>query len=172
MPFWRNYYHLIWTTKQRAPIIHDDIEGPLFGYIVKKASQMGVFVYAINGTEDHVHMVVAIPPQQSVADVVKTLKGSSSNYVNQSIQPNGHFEWQRGYGCLTLGEKQRSIAEEYVRNQKQHHAEQSANHWLEHTSETDEGPLTLKTEKKREDSDLSLIRDQHGSYEISDEIPF
>ncbi len=172
MSFWRNYYHLIWATKQRLPLIQDDIEQQLFGYIVKKASQMGVFVHAINGTEDHVHMVVAIPPHQSVADMVKTLKGASSHFVNHALQPNGHFEWQRGYGCLTLGEKQLPIAEEYVHDQKQYHAKQNTNNWLEHSSETDEGPTPFRTENKMDDSDAQLLRDQYGSYEILDEMPF
>lgn len=75
MSFWRTYYHIVWTTKNREPMITPEVEPRLFAYIVGKAAELGVYVYAINGWVDHVHLVVAIPPKRSVADVVKMLKG-------------------------------------------------------------------------------------------------
>ena len=85
MAFWRNYYHLTWATKNRLPLIQTEFETQLYSYMIKKASKLDVFVYAINGTEDHMHIVAAIPPKQSVADVVKHLKGASSHYVNHEV---------------------------------------------------------------------------------------
>jgi putative transposase len=140
MPYWRNYYHITWATQDRLPLILPAFEKQLFSYMVKKASDFEVFVYALNGTQDHVHLVVAIPPKHTVAGIVKSLKGASAHYVNHVICPADHFAWQRGYGCLTVGEKQRTIAEAYVLNQKQHHAENTSNSWLERYSEEDEGP--------------------------------
>jgi len=153
------------------PLIRAEFEERLFGYMIRKAVEMGVIVYAINGTEDHVHAVVAIPPKQNVAAVVKRLKGASSHYVNHVICPDGHFAWQSGYGCLTVGEKQRNIAEKYVQEQKQHHASKSTNGWLERYADEDEGPepeglrFTVKTEVK-------FVRDEPGTYEIMGELPF
>ncbi|MGB8648871.1 MAG: IS200/IS605 family transposase [Anaerolineae bacterium] len=140
MAFWRLYYHLVWATKNREPLIQPEIEKRLYAYIVHKAAELDCYVYAINGWHDHLHLVLSIPPKHSVADVVKHLKGSSSHDLNLAEGMNHEFAWQRGYGALSVGERQRAIAEAYVANQKTHHANQTTNTWLEHDSEFDEGP--------------------------------
>mgnify|MGYP001822711518 CR=1 FL=1 len=141
MSFWRSYYHLVWATKDREPLIQPETEGRLYAYIVRKSAELGVYVYAINGWYDHVHLLVAIPPKHAVADVVKTLKGASSHYLNHEGRLDYEFAWQRGYGALTLGERQCPQAEAYVRGQKDHHEQQTANAWLERCAELNEGPV-------------------------------
>ena len=143
MAFWRLYYHLVWSTKNREYLIQPNIEARLYAYIVTKAAELNVYVYTINGWDDHIHLVVSIPPKHAVAEVVKRLKGASSHDLNHAGGLEYQFAWQRGYGALSLGEKQRAIAEDYVINQKQHHANQATNTWLEHCTEFDEGPDDL-----------------------------
>ena len=167
MTFWRNYYHVVWATKERLPLIQVGFEDALFGYLIHKALNTGLYVYGVNGMNDHLHMILAIPPKMSVAQVVKMLKGASSHYVNQFIKPEHlDFAWQRGYGCLTLGEKHRSVAIAYVENQKKHHEEQTTNAWLERYDIQDEGPIDhgiLSIE------DPGIIREEKTVYEaISD----
>lgn len=140
MPFWRTYYHLVWATKKRAPLIVPDVEPELHDYLRNKAREIGVRVYALNGWVDHVHLIVSIPPKSSVADVVKRLKGASAFHVNQSSGNEDRFAWQRGYGVLTLGERQRGRAEAYVHRQKEHRRRKTTNQWLERMDEFDEGP--------------------------------
>lgn len=140
MAFWRLYYHLVWATKNREPLLGPQVEDRLYGYLVRKAAELGVYVYAVDGWHDHVHIIVAIPPAESVAGIVKRLKGSSSHDLNLAGGLEGAFAWQRGYGALSLGERQRPDAEAYVRNQKAHHAPQVTNAWLERYAEFDEGP--------------------------------
>ena len=139
MPFWRTFYHLVWTTKNREPLITDDIEPRLYAYIVHKAAEIGVYVYAINGWTDHVHLVVAVPPHVSISQLVKNLKGSSSHDLNQQ-KLDGRFAWQRGYGVLSVGQRQIAAAEAYVKRQKEHHSTNTIVPWLERCSEIDEGP--------------------------------
>jgi len=55
------YYHLVWATKKRAPLIRPELEPHLY-YLRRKAREIGVRVYAINGWTDHVHVIAAIPP--------------------------------------------------------------------------------------------------------------
>jgi putative transposase len=85
-------------------------------------------------------LIVAIPPKHAIAEIVKRLKGASSHYLNYDVRLEQQFAWQRGYGVLSIGERQRAIAEAYVENQKQHHGEQTTNAWLERAEEFDEGP--------------------------------
>jgi putative transposase len=140
MAFWRLYYHLVWATKNREHLLRPEVEARLFPYLVSKAAEVGVYVYAINGWYDHIHLIVAIPPKLAVADVVKRLKGASAHYLNHADVPISFFAWQRGYGAVTIGERYRSTAEAYVHRQKEHHRAQTANAWLERYTENDEEP--------------------------------
>jgi len=141
MAFWRLYYHLIWATKERHPLITATIEPELYGYIRGKAHHLGCIVQAINGVEDHIHLVVSIPPKLSIADFVGRIKGSSSHHLNHlpgNQQPQ--FAWQHGYGVLSLGSKQLEEAIAYVQRQKEHHARQTTIAALERDEAEDEGP--------------------------------
>jgi REP element-mobilizing transposase RayT len=169
MAFHRLYYHLVWATKNREYLIQPEVEKRLYPYLVNKAAELGVYVYAINGWYDHIHLVAAIPPKHAVADVVKHLKGASSHDLNHAGGLGGSFAWQRGYGALTVSERQRPVAEAYVHNQKEHHQQQTTNAWLERYAEFDEGP---------DDTGLApsaipaIIREEQANYEALGEPPF
>lgn len=163
MAFWRLYYHLIWATKNREDFLESKVEANLYPYIVSKAAELGIFVHAINGWTDHLHVVAAIPPRHSVSSVVKRFKGSSSHFLNHQLGFDGAFAWQRGYGALTLGERQRSIAIAYVENQKAHHAEKSTNAWLERSAEFDQDPPELSPIAA---SESALLREAGAMYDI------
>jgi len=163
MSFWRNYYHLVWTTKNREPLIQPSFESQLYSYLISKAAELGCYTYAIGGISEHVHVGMAIPPKHAVAYVVKMLKGSSSHYINHVIRPMDRFDWQRGYGCLTLGETQRARAILYIQQQKQHHAESSLNTWLERAEEFDEGPLDLGIAT---DGGIWRVAEEQGEYSV------
>ncbi len=171
MAFWRSYAHLVWATKNREPLIQANIKGDIYAYMVRKAAELGCYVHAINGIEDHIHLVTSIPPKHSVAWVVKTLKGSSSHFVNHTLRPAGlYFKWQRGYGYLTLGEKQCPRAVAYVKQQKERHRQQDVNIWLERYSELDEGPDLPDIHP--DDAPVEFVSETRAEYITSITIPF
>jgi len=167
--FWRLYYHLVWATKNREHLIQPEIEARLYAYLVAKASELDLYVYAINGWYDHLHLVVSIPPKHAVAYVVKCLKGASSHDLNHAGGLDYHFAWQRGYGALSLGERQRPSAEAYVEGQKQHHENQTASKWLERYTEFDEGPDDVGIVP---DGVPPVLREQGATYVTWGEPPF
>jgi putative transposase len=169
MTFWRLYYHLIWATHRREPLLRPEMEKRLFAYMVAKAAELEVFTYAINGWFDHVHLVVAIPPKIAVAEVVKLVKGASAYDVNHTYNLDYEFGWQRGYGALSIGESQRPIAEAYVRNQKQHHAQQTTNTWLEKITVPDDGPTDPGLQS---DPAPGTIHETRTEYIIDATFPF
>jgi putative transposase len=175
MTFWKHSYHIVWGTKERQPWILPTIEPNLYAYLASKAGEVDTFLHAINGTEDHIHIIAAIPPKHSVAWVVKTLKGSSAHFINHVLRPaEFHFAWQRGYGSLTLGDRQRPAAIDYVTRQKEHHRQGTTNLWLERSSdeETDEGP-SLRTPQPRPDGSIDLREDSPPYIvEIEAQLPF
>jgi putative transposase len=142
MAFWRLYYHLVWATKERQPLIPPKQEALLYDYIIGKADTCGCIVHAIGGIEDHVHLVVSIPPHISIADFVKSMKGSSSYFMNSHVLSpiSAKFAWQEGYGVFSLDSKQLERVVAYVQNQKTHHAQKTAIAALERLSHQNEPP--------------------------------
>lgn len=121
MTFWRLHYHIVWTTRRRAPLLVDDIERQIYGTLREKADDLNLVVHAMGGLADHVHLVVSIPPSLSVSECVRQLKGASAYYVNHQPNVDSTFRWQRGYGVLSFGDRSMSSIVAYVQNQKQYH---------------------------------------------------
>ncbi len=121
MTYWRLFYHLTWGTKGRLPLIETGWMPNLHNVIAAKARELGAFVYAVGGTQDHVHLVASIPPGISLSQFVGQVKGTSSHWVNHDMAPDGHFAWQEEYGVLSFGGKQLDFVVEYVKSQAQHH---------------------------------------------------
>ena len=84
--------------------------------IVNKCRALGMILQALGNVEDHVHIVVSIPPKLSVAAYVQHFKGSSSRAMNRA-RP-AEFKWHGGYGAISLGECSLPAVINYVRNQK------------------------------------------------------
>jgi putative transposase len=101
--FWRCFYHIVWTTKYRTPIITAQIEPILFEAFRQKCHELECEIYALNCVADHIHIALSIPPKLAVADWVKLIKGVSSRAVNTHFTTlEQRFGWQRGYGVLTF----------------------------------------------------------------------
>lgn len=145
MAFWRLFYHIVWTTKRREPLMTQELEAELYNYLAGKADFLGSIVHAIGGVDDHVHIVASIPPKLSIADFVRHLKGSSAHHVNHLPGAPGNFGWQRGYGAISLGHRQLKRAIDYVRNQKEHHHQGTTILALERMDVEDDGPENLRT---------------------------
>ena len=141
MALWRLYYHLVWATKERQPLILPDKEADLYNYIIGKADSFKSIVHAIGGIENHIHIVVSIPPNLSIADFVKNIKGGSAYYFNHNLsRSSDKFGWQEGYGVFSLGGKQLEQAVNYANNQKEHHLNGSAIASLEETNHQEDPP--------------------------------
>jgi REP element-mobilizing transposase RayT len=140
MPYWQLYYHLIWATKERRPLITPDLEPKLHQYLRGKGLDNGGVVHAIGGVEEHVHVVVSIPPRLSVATYVGQLKGASSHWINHFYKHSAHFQWQEGYGAMSFGQKALPRVVEYVLNQRERHSEKRIIQALERVEIENVGP--------------------------------
>ena len=141
MSLWRLYYHLVWATKNRESSIDLDRENELYAYIIGKADFLKCIVHAVNGTDNHIHLVVSIPPTMSIAEFVKNIKGSSAHHINHDLlAQTNKFTWQPGYGVFSLGGQQLERAVAYVQNQKIHHAQGSVIKLLEEFTNEDDPP--------------------------------
>jgi putative transposase len=129
MPLWKLFYHCVWSTKNREPLLTCDVEPLVHGYLCGNAVDLGATVFALNGTEDHVHMVVSIPPKIAVARFIGQVKAVASTRLNKSGK--GVLFWQEEYGVFSLDEKRLPTCIAYVERQKQHHSENTAQPMLE-----------------------------------------
>jgi len=133
MPYWRLHYHLIWTTYERVPMLDNSTETIVHDALHRKARTLGILVHAVGNNEDHIHVIVSIPPTMSVADCVRHLKGASAYTVNHMPGERPAFKWQEGYGAVTISERSLPSVIAYVNNQKQHHHEGTVIGIYEHT---------------------------------------
>jgi putative transposase len=121
MTYWRLHYHIIWATFERQPTLIDEREKLFYGVIHQKAKELDLKIHAIGNVDDHVHIVVSIPPKLAIADCIRHLKGASAYAINHMDGSDGQFKWQEGYGALTVGERSLSTVMAYANNQKEHH---------------------------------------------------
>ena len=139
MPYWRLFYHIVFATKNREPLITPDIEEELHSYLTGKATSLGAIVYAVNGTEDHVHVAASVPPKVALSDFIGQIKGSASHHINHLPGRDGPLlDWQRGYGVLSFERKHLDQVADYVRRQKEHHRSGTTVAALERVEETDD----------------------------------
>jgi len=118
--------HLVFSTKDRLPLMTRDVRAQVFPYIGGIVKRQGGTTVAVGGMPDHVHIVARLPTNVCVADFVRTVKANSSKKTNEHAT-NMKFGWQRGYGAFSVSQSVLSAVAQYVRNQEQHHRHRSFN---------------------------------------------
>ncbi|MDX1618637.1 MAG: IS200/IS605 family transposase [Balneolaceae bacterium] len=118
------WIHLIWTTKNRHPLLDKKFRRILYRYIKLNCEEKGYLIDTINGIEDHLHCLVRLLPGQKLSDMVRQIKGASSRWINVNGRLDLPFSWQRGYAAISVSPKQINNIRNYIRNQESHHE-----HW-------------------------------------------
>ena len=140
MPYWQLYYHLVWATKAREALITSELEADLHRYLRGKGIELGGVVHAVGGIEDHVHLVVSIPPPIAVATFVGKLKGASSHWVTHVSPNQAPFAWQDGYGALSFGERSLPRVVQYALSQRERHQSKTLIEAMERIETESVGP--------------------------------
>ena len=120
---WRCKYHIVFAPKYRRQIIYGEIKQDVGKILRQLCENKGVEILEAELCKDHIHMLVSIPPSQSVAQFVGYLKGKSSlmifdRHANLKYKYGNRHFWCRGYYVDTVGKNTEKIAE-YIRNQLQ-----------------------------------------------------
>jgi putative transposase len=121
MPYWQLFYHIVWATKNREPIISPEIESIIYDFLNAKAISLGAVVFALDGWHDHVHMVAAIPPSIAVAKFIGQIKAVAATKFNKSGHPKAPLYWQSEYAVFSFDKKNLPNYISYVKGQKEHH---------------------------------------------------
>ena len=128
------FYHLIWSTKNREPLINNDNKGLLSKFIIEKALTLRCKIFAFNCVCDHVHLLLYIPPNLAVSMAINGFKGYSSHEMGKYSQD---FGWQQGYSIFTLRRTELPIVEAYIKNQEQHHLDNTFDPLWESPTDSD-----------------------------------
>jgi putative transposase len=115
--------HLIFSTAGRRPLIEPAFRNDLFAYLGGVVRGMRGTALIVNGTTDHVHMLVRVRPAQSAAELARVIKANSSGWVRSKWSAN--FAWQTGYGVFSVSESNVITITKYIAGQEEHHKKHS-----------------------------------------------
>jgi REP element-mobilizing transposase RayT len=115
-------YHLIFSTKDRRPLITDAYQPRLYEYVGGTISGLGGIALELNGTEDHLHVLPKLRPDKALSDVLRDLKANASGWTHDVFPKVNDFSWQRGYGALTVSQSNVEEVRRYIAQQKEYHA--------------------------------------------------
>lgn len=113
-------YHAVFSTKNREPVIVQDLRPRLYGYIGGIIRNQRGSLLAIGGIEDHLHVLFRSRADAALSDVMRDLKGDSSVWVHETF-PSRPFAWQEGYAAFSVSASARDKVIAYIENQEEHH---------------------------------------------------
>ena len=152
MPYWQLFYHIVWTTRDRLPLLTLEVEPVIYDFLRGKAIGLGATLFALNGVADHVHMVAAIPPRIAVAKFIGQVKAVASTRFNKSGLSGTSFFWQEEYGIFSFDGKRLPNYIAYVERQKEHHAHKT----------------TIPVLERSDDMAVKLVRESESTYSLQD----
>lgn len=114
----QNVVHVVFSSKGREKIIHQELRTRLWDYAKGICRNLGVYVHCIGGTEDHIHLLIQVPPVLTLSKAVATIKANSSRWAsNEGVK----FAWQQGYGAFSVSASAIPEVARYIENQEVHH---------------------------------------------------
>lgn len=117
--------HVVFAVKGRENILPIKLRPELFKYISGILSNTNQFPLAVNGYKDHVHMFFEMHPTNSLSEIIRIVKASSSKWINENRLIPGKFSWQEGYGGFSYSRSQRDEVINYIIKQEEHHHHKS-----------------------------------------------
>jgi REP element-mobilizing transposase RayT len=90
-------------------------------YITRTIQNKNNKLLAVNTMPDHIHIFIGLNPKNSISDLVKDIKVSSTDFINGKKWLKGKFHWQEGYGAFSYSHSQIDNVIKYIQNQEKHH---------------------------------------------------
>jgi putative transposase len=125
MGYIKIWVHLVWTTKNREPLLTNDIRIKVFDHILENAIDKGIYLDFINGYLEHVHCLISLGSGQNIDKILMLLKGESSYWINNKKFIREKFEWQDGYFAVSVSESSVNRVRDYIKHQEGHHRKRS-----------------------------------------------
>jgi putative transposase len=121
MPYIKIWIHLIWATKNRYPFLNKSIKPKVIAHIRENAKDKKIHLDFINGFDEHIHALISLKADQTIAKVAHLLKGESSHWINEQQLTKTKFGWQDEYMAVSVSISAINRVREYMKNQEEHH---------------------------------------------------
>ena len=115
------YIQIVFAVKGRESLIDHSWEEELYKYITGIIKSKGQKLLAINGMPDHIHILIGMKPTCCLSDLVREIKKSSNEFVNERKFSKFKFQWQEGFGAFSYSHSTLDNVIKYIHNQKEHH---------------------------------------------------
>jgi REP element-mobilizing transposase RayT len=116
--------HVIFSTRDRLPVLNDSVRPELHAYLASTAREVGCECFRVGGVTDHVHLAIRLGRTVTVAELIKELKSCSSKWLKSQSPVLAKFSWQRGYGVFSVGPSDLGALIRYIDAQEEHHRKQ------------------------------------------------
>lgn len=103
-------------------MIRPHLEQELYRYLTGICENSKIPLYSIGGMPDHIHLLTGLPRTLTISDLVAKAKSSTSKWAKGHPGGDQHFTWQKGYGAFSVSQSHFEVVDNYIRNQKEHHA--------------------------------------------------
>ena len=113
--------HLVFSTKERLPLINDAWRGDMHAYIGGIVRRRGTNLLAANSVTNHIHLLFPLPRTITIADLVREIKTGSALWTHGKAVGPIPFHWQAGYGIFSVSPQHREVVMRYIANQEKHH---------------------------------------------------
>src|SRR5271168_4773599 len=114
----QNVVHVVYSTKERRKTISREFQPRMWAYVAGICKNHEIFVHAIGGMDDHIHLLIQIPAPLSLAKAVLAIKSNSSRWANEQANK---FAWQEGYAAFSVSSSNVPEVVRYIETQESHH---------------------------------------------------
>ena len=121
MSWVRIWVHLVFSTKNREPVLDNNVRQVVFRHIKDNADEKELWLDCINGFSEHTHCLVSLNKEQTISKVAQLIKGESSHWINKNNIIKGRFIWQDDYWAVSVSESHLDSVRKYIYNQEKHH---------------------------------------------------
>ncbi len=119
--FTQLYVHIIFSVENREKLLGEEIRQEVYAYIGGIIKNQGQKPIIINGTSDHIHILMGLKPDKAISDLVREIKSNSTNFINEKRLTLTKFRWQTGFGAFTCCHSHLTGIADYIKNQEEHH---------------------------------------------------
>ena len=115
------YFHCVFSTKERRPLITPELRKRLWPFLGGIARQNKMKAIEVGGVADHVHILLSLPSTLAVAKAQVDLAEASLKAIHETFPEQRVFAWQEEYGAFSVSVSQLDKTIEYIRGQEAHH---------------------------------------------------
>jgi len=119
------YIQIVFAVQGRSNSIKPAWEEKLHKYISGYIRNSQQKLLAINGTTNHIHILIGMTPSCCLSDFVRELKKTSNSFINNNRLCSVRFKWQEGFGAFSYSRAEIDHVIKYILNQKEHHTKKS-----------------------------------------------